>query len=111
MNTQPELLYSVCLWGSNPDLEDNDDCYTGADFATLEQARSCIADLSLHFNMVYYSDVPFIELDGPDVHEVIQRPGVRVKRTSDDNEWQREIANEAGMLGGCEAYNEAMGWD
>lgn len=27
-----------------------------------------------------------------------------------DQEWQREIAMEAGMLGGCEAYNDAMGY-
>lgn len=26
-------------------------------------------------------------------------------------EWRREIAMEAGMLGGCDAYNEVMGWD
>ena len=24
-------------------------------------------------------------------------------------EWRREIANEAGMMGGCDAYNEAIG--
>ena len=27
-----------------------------------------------------------------------------------DEEWRREIAMEAGMLGGCEAYNEVMGY-
>ena len=25
-------------------------------------------------------------------------------------EWRREIAMEAGMMGGCEAYNEVMGY-
>ena len=25
-------------------------------------------------------------------------------------DWRREIAMEAGMMGGCEAYNEAMGY-
>jgi hypothetical protein len=28
-----------------------------------------------------------------------------------DREWMREQANEAGMLGGCDVYNEVMGWD
>lgn len=107
MNTQ---TYSVTLWGSNPDLEDNDDCYTGADFATLEQARQCCANPDLHFNQAYYSDVPFIMLDGPDVHEIIRRPGVPVKPTQDDREWKREIAWQAGMEGGCQAYNDIMGW-
>jgi hypothetical protein len=27
-----------------------------------------------------------------------------------DEEWRREIAMEAGMLGGCNAYNEVMGY-
>jgi hypothetical protein len=26
------------------------------------------------------------------------------------DEWRREIAMEAGMLGGCDAYNEVMGY-
>ena len=29
-----------------------------------------------------------------------------------DKEWKKEIAREAGMMGGgCEAYNDAMGWE
>jgi len=28
----------------------------------------------------------------------------------DDKEWRREIAREEGMLGGCEAYNDYMGY-
>ena len=30
---------------------------------------------------------------------------------ADDDDWRREIAMEAGMLGGINAYNEAMGCD
>ena len=26
------------------------------------------------------------------------------------DEWRREMAMEAGMLGGCDAYNDAMGY-
>lgn len=31
--------------------------------------------------------------------------------TASDEEWRREIAMEAGMGLGCDAYNEVMGWD
>jgi hypothetical protein len=40
------------------------------------------------------------------VHEAIDQD-------EDDDwmeEWRREIAMEAGMMGGCEAYNEVMGY-
>ena len=30
---------------------------------------------------------------------------------ADDDDWRREMAMEAGMLGGINAYNEAMGCD
>lgn len=38
----------------------------------------------------------------------------RVRTKADralDESWRREQAMEAGMLHGCEAYNEAMGWE
>lgn len=104
-----EKAYMVNLWESHPD-NGNDDCSTGRDFDTLEEARACIANFDAHFNPIYYRDTPFIELDGPDVHEVIQRPGVKVRKKEDvDREWQKEQAMEAGMLHGTEGYNEVMG--
>ena len=30
--------YSVTLWGSNPDETDNDDCWTGDDYASRDEA-------------------------------------------------------------------------
>jgi hypothetical protein len=38
--------------------------------------------------------------------------GSSVKTLNNDfySEWHKEIAMEAGMLGGCEAYNEVMGY-
>lgn len=75
--------------------------------------------------------VAFIEIDGLTDAELqdlgltrvrpnpIHRPSKR--KTGIDREWQREIANEAGMLHGVDAkasllaelalHNEAMGWD
>lgn len=102
--------FCVSLWGSNPG--ENDDCSTGADFATLDEAKACRADLWAHFSADYFKKLPFILLDGPGVHEVTKNPDApkRVKKDNMDD-WRQEIANEAGMLGGIEAYNEAMGYD
>ena len=109
-NDKPKGQFSVNLWESHPD-EGNDDCDTGADFQTEAEARACIANLAGTFNMAYYADVPFVELDGPGVHEVTRRVGVKVRAKRDDGEWQREQAMQAGMAFGCQGYNEAMGYD
>ncbi len=94
--------YHVELWGSHPD-EGNDDCWCGTDHATLEVARK-----------VYETKCEevadgCVELVGPDVREV-HDTGVR-RKAEDSGTWQREMAMEAGMLHGVDAYNEAMGWD
>jgi len=102
--------FTVSLWSSHPD-DDNDDCCTDADFSSLADAHACIADLDAHFDARYFSDVPFVLLDGPGVHEVTKRPGVRTLRTLPNDAWREEGAMQAGMMGGVDAYNEAMGYD
>jgi len=91
--------YSVLYWGSDPDAG-NDDCWSGDDFATLSEAEAAFAAGSDD------RDDCFIELDGPDVYRVRKLRDARPVDTS----WRDEIAREAGMLGGCEAYNEVMGY-
>lgn len=106
-HTKPE--FSVLLWGSHPD-NGNDDCQSGTDFATLEEAeRAYDAPVSDPY-------VAFVELTGPGVHRV--RPNlaydakaVARQRALDDAEWRRERAMQAGMGLGVEAYNEEMGYD
>lgn len=113
--------YSVTLWGSNPDETDNDDCWTGDDFATREEAIACYRavcmfpedGLAQHMGRGGWA---FVMIDGPDVHEVSKnpdQPSVR-KRASElareDADWRREIAIEAGMLHGIDAYNDEMGY-
>lgn len=73
--------WSVNIWGSHPD-EGNDDCSTGADFDTEEEARACFADPTPFFGPVFHNlftnGRPFLELDGPagsDVLEVRQHQG------------------------------------
>lgn len=108
--------YSVNLWGSKPGTDD--DCHTGDDFETLEDAMKVYRHPFTHFKgpgnqggESYYSGELWVELDGPDVHEERQERRGRGKRDNGDEEWRREIANEAGMLHGVQAYNEVMGYD
>ena len=108
--------FAVNLYGSHPDL-DNDDCWTGDEFATLDQARDTYDRWSEVFSKGSVSSTTHVELTGPGVYEVKQVVSDKViaARKQDlersDREWQREVALEAGMLGGCDAYHEAMGWD
>lgn len=101
--------YSVNLWGSKPG--ENDDCWTGADFSTLEEARAVLADPWSHFSRSYHeSSTAYFELDGPDVNEITKNPSFKPRKQRDDGEWRREAAMQAGMMGGVECYNDAMGF-
>ena len=109
-----EKEFSVNLWRTHPDLE-NDDCYTGESFETLEEAIACFFHLEGTFDMVYYSDCPFVEMDGPGIHGVMELPGVakraRKAAAMDDAAGRSEYAMQQGMGLGVHAYNEAMGGD
>jgi len=104
---EAKMTYSVNEWGSHPD-DDNDDCWTGEDFATLEEAEAAFAADPRD------RGTAFVELDGPDVYRVREIPGVaarnRREAEADRRAWQREIAIEAGMLHGIDAYNDEMGY-
>lgn len=103
--------FSVNLWETHPD-QDNDDCSTGEEFASLAEARACMANLDGIFDMAYYRNTPFVELDGPDVYEVVERPGiVKRARREDRMDERSEHAMQMGMGLGVHAYNEAMGGD
>jgi hypothetical protein len=43
------------------------------------------------------------------VYKVRKNPDYRPS-TDNDDDWRREIAMQAGMGGGCAAYNEVMGY-
>jgi hypothetical protein len=106
-----EHPYSVTLWDSDPDAG-NDDCSTGIDFATRDEALAAFADPWPHVDATYYrpADTDWLEVDGPDVHDKRQNPAYRPRRQGRDDEWMVEIATQAGMAGGCDAYNDAMGY-
>jgi hypothetical protein len=106
--------YSVNLWDTHPDLEE-DTCSTGEEFATLAEAVACMANLDATFNAVYFRNTPFVELDGPDIYLVVERPGVakraRKEEAMDMAAERSEFAMQQGMGLGIHAYNEAMGGD
>jgi hypothetical protein len=115
--------YSVTLWGSNPDETDNDDCWTGEDFATHEEAIRSYREVVMFPDHSELARVcgplgswEYVMIDGPDTHEVTQNPDQpscerrRRELARSDREWQRERAMEAGMLHGIEAYNDEMGY-
>ena len=109
---------AVNHWGSHPD-EENDDCHTGEDFHTIADA------IRFYMTDPKDSSVAWIEIDLSD--DILKQYNIKrcrknplhiaatmlpsVEDKSFDREWQQEIANEAGMLGGVHAYNDAMGYD
>ncbi len=114
--------FSVTLWGSNPDETDNDDCWTGEDFATREEAIAAYREVVMFPDHSKLSLVcgsrgswEYVLIDGPETHELTQNPDRRScdrrrrELARGDREWQRERAMEAGMLHGIDAYNEEMG--
>ena len=108
---ESDKAYSVLHWGSHPD-EDNDDCYTGEDFSSKDDA---IAAFKVDADD---TSVAYIEIDGLTDAELSDMGLERVRKNphhipckdDGDDEWRREIAREEGMLQGVDAYNEVMGW-
>lgn len=101
-NTKP---YAVLFFGSHPDIE-NDDCWYGEDFDTLDEAIAKFREPP------HDSSVEWIMLDGAEGPngDNLMRRNPSFRRSRDDGEWAREQAMQAGMAGGCDAYNDAMGW-
>lgn len=101
------FLYVVNLWGSNPDLN-NDDCWTGMDFESKGEAIAAYLNAKETFGEipnVVLTEGEWIEIDGPDIH--MERPltnkeWVRSKRHAkiDDGLWASERKWEHRMLHG-----------
>jgi hypothetical protein len=103
---------SVLHWGSHPDL-DNDDCFTGDEFDTVADA------IKFYMQDPSDSSVGYIEIDLSDdilkmynIERVRKNPNyISRKRDDNDDDWKREIAMQAGMGMGIDAYNDAMGYN
>jgi len=106
--------FNVWSFCSNPnDL--SDDCAEGSDHDTIEEAE---LDLEL---TIHGEEFPFVVMFGPGieaqcwrVHSLAQvrKDAARSARklAQENASWRNEIAAQAGMGGGCDAYNDAMGW-
>ena len=119
--TSPTTLlpFSVDLWGSDPE-EGNDDCWMGTEFATLKEAQAAYQDPAAISSVFArnLADSRYIVLS----ENVVRADGVRemtilakrvdpsFKRCRADRDWDQEIATQAGMVGGVEAYNDALGY-
>lgn len=116
-----EKAFSVNLWGSHPDAN-NDDCWIGDDFSDLASAMSAFQEPEAHFahdpgtlgDSVYIEIVRNERRDGKVYCDRLQLRRLltpeqeqRMKRRHEreDRAWKHEIAMQAGMLGGIDAYN------
>jgi hypothetical protein len=117
--TNDKTVFSVNLWGSHPDAN-NDDCWIGDEFATIEAARAAYDNFRAHFETPNFSiaDCAYVELArGDRCGGTLTVETIAVKRnpnfvplaTSDDD-WRREMAMEAGMAFGVQGYNDMMGY-
>ena len=105
-------MVAVNFWQSHPD-EDNDDCYGGQDFDNIADA--------IKFYMTDPTDtsVQWIEIDLSD--NLLKQYNIKRYRknknfvlpsiTTEDDEWKRECATQAGMEFGVAGYNDYMGYD
>lgn len=109
VDTDPNT-YTVLFWDCYPG--EDDACADSADFSDKEEAIAFF-NQDEHGNM-YARNSPWLELDGPDVYMIREIPGRRERRAKEDaafeRSWRREIAMEAGMAMGCDAYNDHMGY-
>lgn len=106
-------MISVLHWGAHPD-EDSESCFQGFDCDTEAEA------LAEYHKTPKDRSVQYIEIDLSDAD--CNRLGItRLRKNpcyipskddgSDDREWQREQAMQAGMAFGVAGYNDAMGYD
>lgn len=90
-------MYSVNYWESHPDC-DNDDCSMGFDFDNKDEA------------LAKYHETPsaltaYVEITGPDVHEIRQNPNYRTE-PDDYDDWHREQRMQAAMAFGVLGWND-----
>ena len=78
--------------------------YEGEDWEDKVTIESRFVDGTVRFAKKFYpwdtDDVTLIRAE----HDIADDDDVH------DDVWKQDIAMEAGMLGGCEAYNETMGY-
>lgn len=113
--SDPAKPFSLTLWGSHPD-EDNDDCWTGSDYATEAEARGDLA--TFQRNMVPQGwnvshaqtlrDTSHFMVDGPGLSEpevVSNHNYIKQRQPQRD----REEQFQAAMAFGTQGWNDYEG--
>jgi len=117
----PKKSYHVELWCSDPREDGDDHCqsYEFEDLASAKRAFEnprdemrandlhCVTHLQLT-RVVLYDGREYADPIG--VRQVMTDAQIAKMRADDDRTWKREIAMEAAMLHGVDAYNEVMGY-
>lgn len=96
--------FTVNLWGCKPG--EDDCCWSGDNFSSEVEARNVYENYEDFFSSSCRRGTVFVELDGPGVHE--ERRVAPDPKPESDDEWRREMAMEAGMGMGVNAYNDMM---
>lgn len=92
------MEYSVNYWGSHPS-ENNDDCFTGDDFKTLDQAI-------VEYNKPCTdTGIQWIELRGPGVYSLRRNLNFKPRKLDYSLE-EEEHRNQIAMGLGTEGYND-----
>lgn len=107
------LFVSVLFWGSHPD-KDNDDCWTGRDFYSKEDAIAFYKralDSKWCCNSTEYVEIDLSDEDlkAAGIQRLTKNPKFKPSK-DDDSDWKRESAMQAGMAFGCIAFNDVMGY-
>lgn len=100
--------YAVNFWGSKPGT--NDDCWTGLDFATREDAVAAFE--SRPMDIAPYADAvstAWIEIDGPDIHDARPNPDYDSRADGHDDDWHQEQRMQAAMAFGVQGWNDYQG--
>lgn len=104
-------MFHVNLWGSDPALE-NDDCWTGWEFPTFEEAALKFADPfsgeDARFLQYHQRSTAFIELDGPGMYRVRPNPAFVPDKGGQDD-WAQESRMQATMAFGTAGWNDYEG--
>lgn len=96
-------MYEVSFWKG-------DNCLYDKDFNTKTEAWAEYKATCSDSNIEYVEIAEVLSEQGGNkkLREIEKRFNPTYKPESYD--WKREIAMEAGMLHGVDAYNEVMGW-
>lgn len=101
------MRFSVDEWGSHPD-ENNDDCWTGEEFPTLEEARAAYDTLT---KGELDKHTAFVILSGEGVViAIFKNPKFKPSQKDGVDElWRQESQNQAAMEHGVQGWNDYEG--